>query len=440
MTVWKGRAHTVSTALIVLGLTALAFVLVNLAAFAFIQWSREEIFATEDDILSYALYPHGSDGREALRAAFDTPMASRIEAAYENAQSLSFAPHPVLHYIWQPMKITHYTIGREGIRYINGWTDDKVTELLSSAKTKVFLMGGSTTFGYGVDDDDTIAAYLQRQLGDRFAVFNFGTGAYDQVREIDRLLYHLRQGHRPDVVIFLDGVNDSFTFARSNYRLGDKLIYHGFVAGRGSLLRSDRAFGLDMQQSVSANDFMIMLAYSLPITRVLLERTRPRPSIDSVAAVIDSFDAPLDYGTAAYVFGNWATFAERHRELLKTQAREYYQRNLEFLHRLAEAFHFKLLVFYQPNGLLDSFNPMRGPVPPSALGHRYLIEVQETVRSAVRNEGLPMIDITDILSDLSQAKHAYIDAEHYSPLANEEIARSYSKHITGGARPIPVSN
>ena len=85
---------------------------------------------------------------------------------------------------------------------------------------------------------------------------------------------------------------------------------------------------------------------------------------------------------------------------------------------------------YQPNGILDSFNPMRGRVPATALGLRYLLEVQETVRAAIRDGALPMIDITSVLSALSVQKRTYIDAEHYSPLANEEIARTYRRYIT----------
>lgn len=226
--------HAIPKALIMLGLTTILFVLVNLMAFVYIQWLPSEVFDGKgEDILSYAIGPRSAEGQAILVPALGPQMAARISAAYDNLQYPPFAPHPTLHYIYQPTKNNHYTVGREGIRYINGWTDDDATALLQSTKKKVFLLGGSTTFGHGVGDDDTIAAHLQKQLGDDYAVFNFGTGAYDQTREIDRLLYQLRQGYRPDVVIFLDGLNDSFTFARSNYRVEDKIIYHGFMAGRG---------------------------------------------------------------------------------------------------------------------------------------------------------------------------------------------------------------
>lgn len=80
----------------------------------------------------------------------------------------------------------------------------------------VFLFGGSTMFGYGVRDDQTIASYLQDALDEKFhgeyAVYNFGV-AYDyggQYRlRLERLL---AQGLRPYAVITLHGVNESAFF------------------------------------------------------------------------------------------------------------------------------------------------------------------------------------------------------------------------------------
>ncbi|GAG17525.1 unnamed protein product, partial [marine sediment metagenome] len=51
----------------------------------------------------------------------------------------------------------------------------------------IFVFGGSTTFGYGVADDQTIASHLQRRLGERTTrevrVYNFGRGMYRSSQE-----------------------------------------------------------------------------------------------------------------------------------------------------------------------------------------------------------------------------------------------------------------
>lgn len=76
----------------------------------------------------------------------------------------------------------------------------------------IFFYGGSTSFGYGVPDYETVASHLQEtlsaKLGSPVTIYNFGRGAYFSSQE--RVLFekHLQEGHIPDMVIFLDGVNE----------------------------------------------------------------------------------------------------------------------------------------------------------------------------------------------------------------------------------------
>lgn len=76
----------------------------------------------------------------------------------------------------------------------------------------VFVFGGSTTFGYGLPDHQTIPSFLQESLRSRLgksaAVYNFGTGYYNSTQE--RIFFErlLSSGQRPDIVIFIDGLND----------------------------------------------------------------------------------------------------------------------------------------------------------------------------------------------------------------------------------------
>jgi hypothetical protein len=81
----------------------------------------------------------------------------------------------------------------------------------------VFVFGGSSTFGYGVRDQDTVVAHLQSRL-ERMglprppALYNFGRGHYYSSQE--RVLFEklLERGFRPDLALFIDGLNDfSFT-------------------------------------------------------------------------------------------------------------------------------------------------------------------------------------------------------------------------------------
>lgn len=82
------------------------------------------------------------------------------------------------------------------------------------ANFNVFLFGGSTTFNNGVPDEQTIASYLQDYLSElkkeKVAVYNFGQSGYFSIQE--RILFEqlLASGHRPDLAIFIDGLNDFY--------------------------------------------------------------------------------------------------------------------------------------------------------------------------------------------------------------------------------------
>ena len=79
----------------------------------------------------------------------------------------------------------------------------------------VFTFGGSTMFGYGVRDDYTLASLLSKSLGEKtdynVEVVNYGQLGYVSTQEILLLYQLLRQGLRPDIVIFYDGVNDTYS-------------------------------------------------------------------------------------------------------------------------------------------------------------------------------------------------------------------------------------
>jgi hypothetical protein len=80
-----------------------------------------------------------------------------------------------------------------------------------SDKRVVFFFGGSTTFGFGVPDWQTIPAQLETMLSNDCLVYNFGRGAYYSDQE--RVLFEvLLQKHKPDVAVFMDGLNEFYFY------------------------------------------------------------------------------------------------------------------------------------------------------------------------------------------------------------------------------------
>jgi len=78
---------------------------------------------------------------------------------------------------------------------------------IAALQDAIWFFGGSTTFGYGVADHESIPARLETALAR--PVVNFGAAAFFSAQENLRLVQVLRYGYRPSRVIFLDGINES---------------------------------------------------------------------------------------------------------------------------------------------------------------------------------------------------------------------------------------
>jgi hypothetical protein len=78
----------------------------------------------------------------------------------------------------------------------------------------VFVFGGSTTWGAGVADLETIPSALQKELrkliSTNVCVYNFGRGFYYSSQEKILFSNLLAAGHLPDAVVFIDGLNDFY--------------------------------------------------------------------------------------------------------------------------------------------------------------------------------------------------------------------------------------
>jgi lysophospholipase L1-like esterase len=89
-----------------------------------------------------------------------------------------------------------------GGRYLQRRTlNDKV-----SGQRKAYFFGGSTMWAEGSDDAGTIPSQFAAVTGIHSE--NFGETAYDAHQGLSLLIQVLQAGHRPDLVVFYDGVND----------------------------------------------------------------------------------------------------------------------------------------------------------------------------------------------------------------------------------------
>jgi hypothetical protein len=107
----------------------------------------------------------------------------------------------VSYYEWRRKAFEGKTItvvGPYGQRRTVGPTD--------ATKPLVYFFGGSTIWGTGADDANTIPSQFAQLSGLRAE--NFGEAAYTAHQSLVLLIQVLQDGHRPDIVVFYDGVNE----------------------------------------------------------------------------------------------------------------------------------------------------------------------------------------------------------------------------------------
>jgi uncharacterized protein YndB with AHSA1/START domain len=183
------------------------------------------LFVLANVVVAY-LYPRDTRAvlwgqpvfNENLRAVheriYGLPIATVREIVAESYMENSWIFEPYVQFREQPRSGRYVNVSPDGFR-LNSAAG--VRRLEPMPLFGVFLFGGSTTFGYGVRDEDTIAAHLEALLRRRHpdqahlvAVYNFGRGYYGSSQEALLLKSLLLRGIVPGVAVFIDGVNEQF--------------------------------------------------------------------------------------------------------------------------------------------------------------------------------------------------------------------------------------
>lgn len=189
---------------IVFTATVVVFVLVNLIAAPFAPERRSLVW--EHPVFNEAT-------RAIYERIYGLPIATVREIVNEAWAEHPWIFEPYVQFRERPRTGQWVNISTEGYRLNR--RDDRAR--FTPVRGAVFLLGGSTTFGYGVRDQDTIAAHLEQMLRQEhptypgaIGVYNFGRGYYGLSQEVLLLKSLVQRGMVPAVAVFIDGVNEQF--------------------------------------------------------------------------------------------------------------------------------------------------------------------------------------------------------------------------------------
>lgn len=400
------------TTCVIIVITLLLFVAINTGAQLYLDHHPLSVKDTR-----YFLDEKSAKAIAIRKRIFNTN-DERLLEAYVNAPGIR--PHTVLHFTEGTAR-PHYTVGIEGIRYLPDWSDSSVRILLSQLHTQTFVFGGSTTFGDGVPDNSTVVARLNAIDGETTYI-NFGIQAYDSIREVDKLVYLLRKGYRPRSVIFIDGLNEVTTFARSPYELHDSPRAQGLILDRGQV---PLVFGVPVKENR-----LLALAYSFPVAHLIYRFLHREDDIDDAfirkSANVHGLEDWFELMDFHY---NWATRHKNRIDELASEIIRYYIENISFVRQLGASFGFDVHFIYQPIGLLES-------------NQQFLLQdfytsdyfavyngVDSRIREAISKGLLKMDDCSAAIS-AAGVQGSYVDATHYSPRGNDILASCILQRIS----------
>ncbi|RAU20984.1 SGNH/GDSL hydrolase family protein [Paramagnetospirillum kuznetsovii] len=303
---------------------------------------------------------------------------------------------PFVEFRMAPYNGKHFTITEDGYR-TNGRDDQD----LKAAGPKVFIYGGSTAMGIGVGNDETIAANVEKALRASgrtdVQVFNFGVVSYFSTQERIALERHLTSGVKPDVAVFVDGLND---------------FYYCTVP------------------DVSAwNERLTQLTRARSRMPIALELSH-RSSVVQLARHLG--------GDKSVMVREWGSFCDSEADVDRVIGR--LDINRRMIDATAERLGFKALFVQQPVPTYSYDNRKRPfPVKEEALGYHMNSARGYPKLAQMRSQGQLWEHGLLWLAELEPADgNAYIDTVHYSPKFNKLIGERIAAAILeGGLPPAP---
>jgi hypothetical protein len=182
--------NTIFCILILNGLCSLGFKISKI-------FSKDPVMDRYDPSIVYDSYPDMNK--------------SNVDQMLHESTSRTYIFEPFVQFRERPYKGKYFNVHEAGFRVgKNQGPWPPVNE-----NHNIFIFGGSTTFGYGLPDDQTIGSHLQeilRKTDSSVAVYNFACGSYYSTQE--KILFQelLAEGLRPDKAIFIDGLNDFYYY------------------------------------------------------------------------------------------------------------------------------------------------------------------------------------------------------------------------------------
>ncbi len=263
------------------------------------------------------------------------------------------------------------------INIVNGYRLNKIEEDFNFKKD-VWVFGGSTIWGSGVRDHETIPAYLEQITN--ISTLNLGEFGYTSSQELNLYIKNIIL-HKPKVVLFYDGFNDVFHKCRSE---------NNYYSGARESFFKQKIMGEKYVQSYTINFFE-------PIKRIVAKFNL---SVEKNSYFDCDKNQNKSKKIAQVLVNNW--------KIANSISKE---NNIKFVPILQP-------VAYFTDSLVDHIN----------LNEQIKLQfetVYPLIIEEINKNNLSYINLMDSLSD---KKTFFIDHVHLAPIGNKQIASDILRH------------
>jgi hypothetical protein len=238
---------------------------------------------------------------------------------YRELEELADRWEPYVYFRQRPFQGKTISISSDGLRQTWQPSPPTLSNPIERKPVEILMLGGSSLWGFGARDDQTIPSLLARELFERgwdVRVRNLSEIGYVSTQEVIALLREIQLGYRPDIVIFYDGVNDT----TSAYLEGTAGVTTNEVNRRNefNLSHSPARLATALLASLIGNSGSYRFAQAI---RWRLNREANTPALRS---------APGSLGSIGF------TVVDR------------YEANVSIVERLGREFGFRTLFYWQP--------------------------------------------------------------------------------------------
>jgi lysophospholipase L1-like esterase len=332
--------------------------------------------------------------------------ARRYFAEFERAGDVDWKPY--VYWRRKPFRGEFIQIDERGIRR-SVYPDPSGADLYpppAEEPLDIWMFGGSTMWGDGAADAGTIPSLLGAELaakGIRAKVVNFGEIAYVSAQGALTLILELREGRVPDIALFYDGVNDTYS------------VEH---RGEAGIPMNEEHRIVELGVASTEGYSALTRLFAVNTASAIRENSRVAGSVAGLLEAAGALPKP-----------NWEhAYPYQKRMRLAADAVGKYRFQIETLDRLGEDFGFRTLFYWQPSVYSK---PSLTPYERGFIWEhdREMFDAIGDVLEAQREE-LLALDFHNLRGIFADAKEPlFIDSCHLSEIGNAIIARRMAEDV-----------